>query len=450
MSEVKNLIVNDDGDLIKRFLECIDEMKYIREHTKNAIKEIKHDYSINVQNEVLLKSWGLLLGDAIIYLKSQDEREIINDEMRLGLKELCKYIKEFQQFEPIFYGIHKNYRDHIEHVFRTFLLGDYLIRNNIGYENISPVDTDLKISKEEKEAMWCIIALCHDMGYPLQGFQDLNDPIRNILKSFGCATVSEFGYGYPLFSNTSDFALKYMSSKLYEVKEPEKEITIGYLTHIQPKYYQKFSSAFSKYNHGVLSAILLMKDLVYFKESDYTFDNYKYLDKKDARQFLIRRNIIRAIASHSCNDIYYLNCNDFSFLIKVFDEMQEWGRPRLIDIIDREESINKLKVDVFNNNHVKYTITFEGEEKFLKRATENEVKKVKKEVETYFAAKCGEWLNVLRSAVDGDKRDLLMEFVVIDKIPPEEVTYSLYHKKPNDFKILPETISNEILRYWTI
>lgn len=74
MKEVKNLIVNDDVDLIKKFLECIDEIKYIREHTKNAIKEIKHDYSINVQNEVLLKSWELLLGDAIIYLKSQDER----------------------------------------------------------------------------------------------------------------------------------------------------------------------------------------------------------------------------------------------------------------------------------------------------------------------------------------------------------------------------------------
>jgi hypothetical protein len=70
-----------------------------------------------------------------------------------------------------------------------------------------------------------------------------------------------------------------------------------------------------------------MKTLVYFMETDYDATNSGRLSLEDARQFLVRCEILRAIASHTCTDIYHLKLSSFPFLLIVCDELQEWGRP---------------------------------------------------------------------------------------------------------------------------
>ena len=67
--------------------------------------------------------------------------------------------------------------------------------------------------------------------------------------------------------------------------------------------------------------------MVYFLESDYAHDQWHPLDEEDARQFIIRREILRALAGHTCLDIYHRKFNTLSFLLFFVDELQQWGRP---------------------------------------------------------------------------------------------------------------------------
>jgi len=436
---VEGRIIKDDTLLITLFKKNIKSIKFIQEDTIEALEKIDEKVNLNYQSEDLVELWKYMIGNAIVFLKKNDTREKYNDQMRLGVGKLHKYLIEYEEFEKIFYGTISNYRDHVIHVFRTYLLGDFLIRNTYGYNNIDPVNGEYKISIEEKEAMWCIIALSHDLGYPLEKIHILNDPIRKILKIFGPISINEFGFNFfPQFTEFSQYTIRFMSSSIV------KAGSSAYL-HVQAKYYQKFGSALTNYNHGVLSSILLMKDLVYFKESDYAFDNYKPLSEEDLRQFLIRKNILRSIASHNCPDIYYLTGTNFSFLLKAFDEMQEWGRPRLIDVTKRGGTQTRLQINQFDQENLDYKITFDYPEEYGKIASKEEKDLTKNEIKQYFISKCGEWMNVLRSAVGGKYRKLQVKFCVEDHIDTHS-EYQLTHKTPETFKIKPQELEEEILK----
>ncbi|MCP8323815.1 MAG: hypothetical protein L6N96_06540, partial [Candidatus Methylarchaceae archaeon HK02M2] len=366
-----------------------------------------------------------------------------------GVHNLCQYLEEFQKFELTLYGTISNYRDHLVHVFRVLLLGIHLVRESFGFDAVvisKELSGDVVISKEEKEAMWCIIALTHDLGYSLEGIHQINQGVRNILQKLGIVSVQELVYSYfTQFGNISDFALRFMSSDLVKTNERlEKnngENNISFAVHIQPKFYQKFMSAQSNFDHGVISSIILMKDLVFFKESDFMMDQYKLLDNDDARQFLIRRDIIRAIASHSWQDIYYLTITNFPFLITVFDEMQEWGRPRLVDVTKRGDTKSELTINEFSNKIIDYEVRFffPGDH----HPPETEIISAGNEIKKYFVSKCKKWLNVLRSAVGGKYRDLRLKFTTIDNTTEIVIEYWLIHETPDNVKISPN-VKNEI------
>ena len=93
--------------------------------------------------------------------------------------------------------------------------------------------------------------------------------------------------------------------------------------------------------------------LLYFLESDYSTNEDYVFDEEDTRQFYMRREILRSISSHTCQDIYQLHLYSFSLLLIIADDAQEWGRKQIselyvqkdtgyefkgIDIVDAESS----------------------------------------------------------------------------------------------------------------
>lgn len=425
---VQNLNIKDDIFFLTYIKEQCEKNKieFMKDDVKKCIKQLK-DVDLHYQAEPLKELWKLLIDDAIIFLKEKDNREKFHDRMTLGTKELYDFMEEFQKFEPILYGVVPNYRDHIAHVFRVYFLGQYVIKTAIGFENVE-FERSSQVLASEKEAMWCIMALTHDLGYSLERVHHINQRVRGMLQRFGNIPVQEIAYSYfTQFGTISEFVVRFLSSVIVE--------TSGKLaTHIQAKYYQKFLAALGNFNHGVMSSIILMKDLVYFKESDYELDEIKPLDAEDARQFIIRREILRAIASHNCDDIYYLKIKNFPFLLTVFDEMQEWGRPRLVDVFKRGESSTELTIRKFDGKTVDYKVTFNLESK----ASEEERKNAENEVKIYCSAKRNKWLNVLRSAVGGELRDLTLNFEVEDKTAFKLKSYILKHPNPEEVKLNPE------------
>lgn len=434
-SSVKNLNIKDDTHLlnyIKR--ECKEKrIEFMHDSTRECIAKLR-DVDLHFQADLLKDLWKRLIDDAISFLKSKDTRERFHDRMTLGTKDLCSFLEEFQRFEPILYGAVPNYRDHIAHVFRVFLLGQNIIKSAIGFENIN-FGKYTSVSPPEKEAMWCILALTHDLGYSLEQVHHINQSVRSMLQKFGNIPVQELGYSYfTQFGNISEFSVRFLSSDIVQVEKDK------FATHVQAKYYQKFLAALSNFSHGVMSSIILMKDLVYFKESDYEFDQLKPLDKEDARQFMIRREILRAIAAHSCDDIYHLGIKNFPFLLTVCDEMQEWGRPRLVDVIKRGGSSTELTINNFDGKLVDYKITFSFSTEY--KPSEEEKQNAREEIQKYFTAKNSKWLNILRSAVGGDLRDLTLNFEVEDRTSAQLKKFSLRHTNPEKVEIDPANLTD--------
>jgi len=401
------------------------------ERLAKTIEKLDSNKELYSQKDEVAETWRDLLGKAIVYLKSQDEREKYHDDEDYGVEKLDDFFKTFREFESLLYGAEEErYRDHMAHMLSVFLIGELLIRATIGFDKIDVGDKDFpkrgKISANEKEAMWCIMSLTHDLGIALERIAEISPKAKGMLTKFGITDMQELSYPF-LRLPLHDFAIQFISSDLVP---PAGKKQRGYIPHIHSKYFLKFSEAYEKRDHGIISCLVLMKNLVYFLESDYLLDLQKPLNSEEAKQFLIRRNILRAIAAHNNENIYYLTLPQFPFLLTIFDELHEWGRPRLIDMFKMERPTTKVTVEDLNDTsiHYKITLTMDGEE-----AT-----RIKREIGEYFSRKCEKIRRILRSAVGGKDRNLKLTFEVSYKLGTEEKNYKIVHENPKNVKLLED------------
>lgn len=432
------------------------ERVYRSERLQQTIdSKLLKNLEIHEQKETLKLIWKDLVANAIIYLKLKDIREKHHDDGDYGIDELALFFEEYCDFEKLLYGSSDYYRDHVSHVFKVFLLGEYLVRNNLGgFSAIDVFDDKLsirenqtasnnykdegeeepktyRISDEEKEAMWCVVSLTHDLGYPTEIMHKIPEQMRKMLRTFNIDVSYNASQQSQIYN---DYILKLLSSDLqnHNIKEEADNEVVYYTTHTQSKYYSKYSRSLGKWDHGVETCILLAKTLVYFLEMDCSLDKMKMMDTLDARQFLIRQRILRAIASHNCDYIYHLKL-DLSFLLRIIDEMQEWGRPKLSDLFSTAPQ-SSLEIEDFTETSIKYKIDFS-----YGRDTPSSInrKEAHKNVKEYFRRKVNLYTMILRSAVDGKNRNFALEFSVIDGInASKEVTYKFTHLTPQKIDII--------------
>lgn len=397
-----------------------------------AIERLNPDKDLFDQKNEVEDIWRNLVGKAIVYLKSKDRREKYHDGEDYGVERLHKFFKTFRQFEALLYGVEEErYRDHMTHMLSVFLLGDYLIRQRIGFENIDVNDenlpTDKRVSAAEKEAMWCIMSLTHDLGIALEKIPALNPKVQVMLEQFGIIDIKALSYPFPR-QPLHDLMIRFLSSDLWPTAGGAGR---SFITHLQSKYFLKFSEALERRDHGLVSCLVLMKNLVYFLETDFLLDTHKPFDIEDARQFLIRRNILRSIAAHNCRNIYHLTVPQFPFLLTTFDEMHEWGRPRFVEMFEKKRPTTVVTVEDLSTTAVHYKIRLKCEETL----TREEKTRMSKETKEYFRSKCEKIRMILRSAVGGKDRNLKLTLEVVDEIQPTIKCYKTIHETPENIKI---------------
>ena len=383
------------------------DVAFLSTETRESIGK----YIKNQTDTVAQSLWTEILIDAICLLKINDQREKLYKDTKdvydkehtipefskirkistYGIDELKEYFSSFIEFEAVLYGTGEYYRDHLHHVIQVWGLGFGLLWGppvpieltlSEGYK-ISPKNFHFEIeensyqqiSKSELWAMWSIVSLCHDLGYPIEKASKINQKVKKIINHFGCLNFNELNFNFDILNTfIVEKYLNVISSKTVRDKEDVtksctcKEPTGKDLcsekcmsgnnnnsTMIQHKYYDKFSKSLEDYQHGAFSGLLLFKKLTYFLETDFA-PNKERLSCEDLRQFYIRKEILRAISGHTCPKIYHINLNTISFLLIFCDELQEWGRPRFKElkakIIDDEQTINILK---FETNEVTET-----------------------------------------------------------------------------------------------
>ncbi len=331
---------------------------------KRLVKSLNDNFLLSQQLEQSREIWVELFQAAMLHLRKADKRGFMGDEARLGEKKIASYFREWVSFENLLFASYSFQRDHSIHSLRIYLLGDYCINKCWrGYNRISSTITTLgaadddifkNIPADVKEAIWCVIALTHDMGETLEKIKEINSKIRAIVADFGELGIQEFNITFsPHGINVNDKLLEIISSRLSKPSEGE-----NYVVHLQPKFHVKYETAFERFNHGLLSALLLFKICLYFKEIDIVHPgNGITMSRDDAENFVIRREILRAIGSHDVSEIFHLRLTQFDTLLILFDELQEWDRPLPAHRFKNKQGTNVV-IEHFKADRVNFTIYF--------------------------------------------------------------------------------------------
>ena len=347
-----------------------------------GIGENDDEFKIFSFQSDIRKLWLKLLEKSIICLRYFDIREPFKNStgkkkpIAYGIKELSDFFENYTDFESTLYGSVKFYRDHVMHVFRVWLLGiNLLLRENGKYLNAINIANGYEFSNYEKISMWTIIALTHDLGYPLEKSYQIIDKTNNMMKSFVANPSISMDVSFSGVQNSmNDFVLRFISSKMREIdfesrkiidetkedkkKKKKDEDKLRYVARLQPKYYFKFQKSLEHNQHGVLSALIIYKLLLYFLESDYSLNEDYTFGYEDSRQYYIRREILRPIASHTCKDIYQNDAFCFSFLLIVCDDAQEWGRKNISQLYVNDKTgyeFGDVKM-IFSGNSIEVSI----------------------------------------------------------------------------------------------
>lgn len=376
--------------------------------------------------------WIDLLTKAIQCLRYFDEREPFLENhakhpLAYGIADLDAYYIKYTEFEKVMYGGVPYYRDHVIHVFRVWILGCVvLLRNNHEYLNQITIDKACELNNYEKLSIWTIIGLTHDLGYPLEKASQIVDKTKNMMTAFVSNPIVSMDLSFSGVQNSmNDFILRMMSSKMKGIKI-QNNIPSAYVARLQPKYYFKFQKSLEHNMHGILSAIIIYKLLLYFLESDYTINEDYEFNKDDVKQFYIRRDILRAIASHTCPDVYQMDKNLFSFLLIACDEAQTWGRKGIAELYVNKNTQYEFKdIEILQNNEMwkvsdKYDAV--GDDKDAMNILEA------------FKHQCLNYVSIFRDGQDTNRRNF------------DFVWEMFLNVKRSEFKVIFEAKRNENIR----
>ncbi len=392
------------------------------------LKDREDDYEIFRYRNITDKLWGTLLEKAIKCLRYYDKREPFKDSgdtkkpKAYGIDDLRDYYEKYAKFEQVLYGSSRYYRDHVIHVLRTWLSGIDLLTKN-GGECLNKIaiqekdeNIELELNLAEKISMWTIIALTHDLGYPLQKAKSIITITQDMLATFITNPDISVDFAFHGVQNyMNDFVVRLMSSKMErrrrlkeesENKTKEKitnnDYVEYYVARLQSKYYFKFQKSLERNSHGILSTLITYKLLTYFLESDYNINEDYTFDKEECRQFYIRREILRAVASHTCDDIYQMYMGSFSFLLRICDDTQEWGRKNITELYVKSEQKYELK-DIalhFNTSQDRKNNSCEIKEKMSVSDKESVISLIQR-----FREQALTYVTIFRDGQDTDSRD---------------------------------------------
>ena len=335
-------------------------------------------------------------------------------------------------------------------------------------------DTTEKIDKlikmnDNADSIRCISALSHDLGYPLKKIKKINKNIKGILPYFSIENYNEFDFKFDdtqtyfienflkLLSNEIKFYLNINNEKINKLPENIRKIInniikientdinnidqiniekgkIKNLSEDEKKLLKKifkvnqslvknvtsflrYSNDFEKFEHGIMSAFLLVKTIKTFRHKKYS-----YIDNKNINfeQFNITKigtyqDILQAIADHTSDSYQIQAIDDFSALLTFTDELEEFSRISRAD--QNRQFINEFcKTDIHVEDGVLH-INFIFDNKEFSNI----------QPELAFKGRCKRFLTLFNIA-DLDEK-LILNLKCIGKLPYDKNTYELELRK---------------------
>lgn len=367
-----------------------DKINFLRGHHKQRVKErvekLLEGESIHSKIEAAKNLWKALFEAAMSYI----------DPDKRGYDKIFKYFDEFVNFEELIFASDSFYRDHTLHSLWVYFLGEYInLNDEFEYiiQDTKILDNVLREGLQELKsanregildsiiesfqlhrkiidvgaAARCVIALCHDLGYPLKKIEKINKSICSVLPYFSVSNINEFKFKYNevdqlyidkfinilsrdmfAFFEPNDIVTKNIIERIFktedafdgvrvdeinkltseEIDHIKKMFNLMFKSNLNYDQYLCYSRNFEEYKHGIMSAFLLTKNLKAF-ESMNVVDSNTDTPISGVKNFVslkIKQIILKAITNHT-NDNYLINgLLSMEEMLTFVDELEEFSR----------------------------------------------------------------------------------------------------------------------------
>lgn len=223
-------------------------------------------------------------------------------------------------------------------------------------------------SDDLSDSVRCIAALTHDLGYPLKKIEKINKSINKVLPYFAIHNFDNFSFEYENIqqefvnqfidfisresivncgpksglskeaSNALDRVIEkghYTASDMDDflavfdsMSEEDKNLLKGsfkvdVLFHSSFSQKASYYNDFESYQHGIMSAFLLIKNLQAFQDVDFGRKDW-LIPIPDARALSLH-SILSSISNHT-SDSYKIQAIDSSSFLTFVDELEEFSR----------------------------------------------------------------------------------------------------------------------------
>lgn len=340
-------------DVVDSLKELIDEWGRAKEEAEKASVDISEKLKWHEIHNMGRDLWKKLTSCALNDL----------DEGSKGNSKLFGFLEAATRFEDLLYGLEEYYRDHTLHSLWVYLIGEHLLQGDLKniYKQLnwylySDIERDKtkyrytrKLVKEaerqsndfckavnkHKEATWCIIALCHDLGYSLEKLTKLNDKVQDVLKFFDVADFRHVGYSLDIehqylveqFLELMAMDVRIVPSDNFRAKGVNVEEKVLVKCYRDDSTYWRLCRSLEKKEHGILSAYLIFKLLGLFADTSIRGPAEDWgLDDDEVPYNIIRGDILFAIAQHEFKFAHLNLLSSFADVLVLADELEEFSR----------------------------------------------------------------------------------------------------------------------------
>lgn len=222
-----------------------------------------------------------------------------------------------------------------------------------------------------KESIWCVTALTHDLGYPIKKIYKINNCIGKVLPYFSLENYNEFNFAYNptqqhfvenfiklmtmnvSFSadddnNNKEFeelvlrifkvdkngnALGINEDELKNITNEEMELlkeSLKFKCVIKENLTKRiqFFNDFEQYQHGIMSAFLLIKTVKSFSNINFLYTDNINLELKelDVKGLFSKMEILSAVSDHTNEAKQIKGIDTISEMLILIDELEEFSR----------------------------------------------------------------------------------------------------------------------------
>lgn len=270
-----------------------------------------------------------------------------------GNSELFKFIEAATDFEDLLYGLELYYRDHTLHSLWVYFIGEFILREhlpklhgNLYWYLYNDIEKDkssysaklLKESREieeyfnkavneKRDAIWCIIALCHDLGYSLEKLNKLNEKVKAVLQYVDLPDFKHIGYSLDVehqYHTNQFLELVAQDVRIVPSRDQKEALTKCYR---DDSTYWLLCRALEKKQHGILSSYLIYKILSVFADAWVRGPAEEWgLESNEGIDSIIKGDILFAIAQHQFDFAYLDKLNSLADILVLADELEEFSR----------------------------------------------------------------------------------------------------------------------------